>query len=454
MLDRIRTKHSFADAAQLAAWGGLATLFAAAQSVTWTTFWRRDLIGWSGVTDSPLLAAWSPGRDLVWSAAVLAGLAVIALFIAHRWPDADAAVLITFGALVVLGGLMLMRLAPDLALHRQRVAFGALASAHFKSAVIAFAVLLATVWFASPVRLARLGQRKYLMLLGGVCLIVVTILVGISLNNRRLWLTIGSLAFQPVELVKLVVVFFLAFYLAEEAPALRMTVRHPFALPPLRVVGAGAVMVSLALSALAVQGDFGPVVQLYLVTVAMAYVATGSLALIGASLTLFLGGGALAYFVGFPSVVRTRIDMWANPFDLSEGMTRALWAIASGGVWGKGLGAGHPEMVPVVHSDYILTAVAEELGMIGVASVLVLYAVLVLRGYAIAGAQSVLHAQLLATGVTTLIGVQVLIVAGGNSGWIPVTGLTLPGLAHGGTSLIVTAMALGLLVRLPASRMA
>ncbi len=443
--------RSFAGMAQLVAWGGLFTLFAAAESVIWTTFWRRDLIGWHGGTaDSALLAAWHPGRDLVLSGAVLAVLVAVACVIAHRWPGADLVLLMTFGALVILGGLMLARLAPDLAIHRQRVAFGALAGAHLKSAVIALAVLLATVWFASPTRLVRLGRQKYLVLLGGLGLIVITILIGLSLNNRRLWLTIGSLAFQPVELLKLVVVFFLAFYLAEEAPAVRMTVRHPFALPPLRVVGAGAVMVGLALSALAVQGDFGPVVQLYLVTVAMAFVATGSLTLIAASLLLFLGGGALAYAIGFPSMVRTRIDMWANPFDLSEGMTRALWAIASGGVWGKGLGAGHPEMVPVVHSDYILAAVAEELGMVGVASAVTLYAVLTVRGYAIAAGQPTLHARLFAAGLTTLLAVQVLIVVGGNSGWIPVTGLTLPGLAHGGTSLIGTALALGVLVRLSA----
>jgi cell division protein FtsW (lipid II flippase) len=205
------------------------------------------------------------------------------------------------------------------------------------------------------------------------------------------------------------------------------------------------------LSTLAFQGDFGPVVQLYLVSVVMAYLASGSFMLVGVNMSLLVGGGALAYAVGIPSILRTRVDMWANPFDLSEGMTRALWAIASGGFWGTGLGLGRPEMVPVVHSDYILAGIAEELGWLGAASVLALYAVLVLRGAVIAMRQATVGGALLAAGLTTLLAVQVLLVAGGNIGWVPVTGLTLPGLAHGGTSLVATGAVVGVLARMSAA---
>lgn len=442
--------HSWEGLTGRLAWAALLVVFGGGQAIVWGHLWSRDLVGWAGVAETPLLDAWHPGRDLAWACALLAGLAVVALLL-RRWaPGADPVLLLTFGALVVIGGLVLARLAPDLALHRQRVAFGALAGAHLKAGVIALGVLALTARLASPPALARLGRRKYVLLLGGVALIAITLALGVTLNARRLWLTVGSLAFQPVELLKLVVVVFLTFYLAEQAPALRMTVRHPFALPPLRLVGAGAVMVGLALSALVIQRDFGPVVQLYLVTLAMAYLATGSLSLVAVSLGGFLGAGGVAYAVGFPSIVRTRIDMWASPFDQSEGMVRALWAIASGGLWGKGLGAGHPELVPVVHSDYILAAVAEELGMVGVGAVLALYATLVLRGYVIAALQPALHGRLLAAGLTTLLGAQVLIVVGGNSGWLPVTGLTLPGLAHGGTSLVATAAIVGVLLRMSA----
>lgn len=437
--------------ARWATWGGLFTLFGVGQVVVLGTFWRRGLIRWGTEEVSPLLAAWHPARDLMWGSLVLAALVVVAIVLGRYAKGSDPVLFLAFGALMVLGGIVLARLAPDLALHRQRVAFGALAGAQLKAGLIALAALAGTALCATPPVIARLGRRKYLILLDGLVLIVLTMFVGVTVNARRLWLTIGGLTLQPVEILKLAVVLFLAFYLAEEAPLLSGRWRSPLALPPLRVLGAGGLMAGLALSALAIQGDFGPVVQLYLVAVTMAYVATGSLTLIAASLGLFLGGGAVAYFIGFPSIVRTRIDMWANPFDLSEGMTRALWAIASGGFWGKGLGAGHPEMVPVVHSDYILAGIAEELGMIGVAAVVALYATIAIRGYTIAAVQPVLHARLLAMGLTTLLAVQVLLVAGGNAAWIPMTGLTLPGLSHGGTSLVVTAASIGLLLRLSAA---
>lgn len=437
--------------ARWVAWTSLFAMLGIGYMVAWHHFWTRELIGWRTGEPSPLLAAWHPTRDFAWAGAVVLAVVLVAILLRERIPTADRTLFVGFSALLLLGGLMLARLAPDLALHRQRAAFGALAGSQLKTGLLALAVMVGTVYLLNPTRLARLGQRKYVLLAAGIALIAATIVVGVTLNSRRLWLTVGSLTLQPVELFKLVVITFLAFYLAEEAPVLRMTVRHPFALPPLRVIGAGVLMVGLALSALTVQGDFGPVVQLYLVAIAMAYLATGSLTLIGVSLGCFLGGGALAYWLHFPSVVRTRIDMWANPFDLSEGMTRALWSIASGGLWGKGLGSGHPEMVPVVHSDYILAGIAEEMGMLGVAAVLLIYMTLAVRGYTIAATQPTLHGRLLAAGLTTALWVQVFIVAGGNSGWIPVTGLTLPGLSHGGTSLIATAVAIGVLLRLSAS---
>jgi cell division protein FtsW (lipid II flippase) len=418
-------------------------------------FWQRGLLASSGpwgrgATEAAPLALWTPGLDALLVLVLFGALAAMVRLLRRRLAKADRLIVLAFGTLVLVGSLMLIRLAPDLALHRQRAVFGALAAAHMKVALLACMVFLAAALGTTAQVLSWIGRWKYMLLASGIGLIAATLAVGITLNARRLWLTVGAFAFQPVELLKLLVVLFLAFYLAHEAPALRLHVPHPFAWPPLHTVRAGALMVVLALSALALQRDFGPVVQLYLVSGAMAYLATGSLPVIGASLATFLGGGALAYLLGVPSIVRTRLDMWANPFDLSEGMARALWAIASGGLWGRGFGVGHPEMVPVVHSDYILVAIAEELGFIGVASVLAVYAVLLLRGYTIAFMQPTLEGRLLAAGVTTLLAVQVVIVSSGNAGWIPVTGLTLPGISHGGTSLLVTAASLGVLTRLSA----
>jgi cell division protein FtsW (lipid II flippase) len=253
-----------------------------------------------------------------------------------------------------------------------------------------------------------------------------------------------------MELVKLLLVVFLAGYLEEYRELLALAGKRlgPLWLPPMPYLAPMLVMVLTVLSILAVQGDFGPALLLFTVMLVMLYAASGrrSYLVLGLSLVV-LGGVGAARVVEH---VRVRVDNWLDPWSQAAGsgyqLVQALYALASGGVIGAGLDAGSPRYIPAVHTDFIIAAIGEELGLIGSLAVVNLFVVLTLLGLRIAlRARSGFNA-LLATGVTAVLALQALIILAGTLKLIPMTGITLPFVSYGGSSVLVNFLLIGLLL--------
>jgi cell division protein FtsW (lipid II flippase) len=311
------------------------------------------------------------------------------------------------------------------------------------------AALVGVTLLASP---AQLRRYRYTWATLGVLLLVLTMLFGSDPNGSgaRLWIVLGPLNFQPMELVKLLLVVFLAAYLEEYRELLAMAGKRvgPLWLPPMPYLAPMLAMVLAVLAILAVQGDFGPALLLFTVMLVMLYAASGRLSyvILGLVLVLLAGAGAAR----FVQHVRVRVDNWIDPWSQATGsgyqLVQALYALASGGVIGAGLDAGSPRYIPAVHTDFVIAAVGEELGLVGALAVINLFIVLTLLGLRIAvRARSGFNA-LLATGITAVLALQALIILAGTLKLIPMTGITLPFVSYGGSSVLANFLLIGLLL--------
>jgi cell division protein FtsW (lipid II flippase) len=205
------------------------------------------------------------------------------------------------------------------------------------------------------------------------------------------------------------------------------------------------------------QRYLGAALLLYGVFLAMLYVATGNPWYVLFGLLAFIIGATVLY--QFLPVVRLRVAVWLDPWATAQGtgyqIVQAAYALASGGVFGAGLGRGVPAIVPAIHTDFAFTAIGEELGLAGTLAVLVAYLFLIFRGYHIAmlvPGRFRGFEQLLAIGLTTILAVQVFVIIGGNLRLIPLTGITLPFISYGGSSIIINFLIIGLLLRISATR--
>lgn len=318
---------------------------------------------------------------------------------------------------------------------------------------VATLALILTVRFAGDLRWLR--RYRYTWLTLGLALTALTFIIGVNPEGTgaRLWL--GGLAgvfLQPVEPLKLLLVIFLAAHLADRreqifTPNLPLSTLHasrfPYFLPLLLMWGFSMLLVIA-------QRDLGAGALFFGVFVVMLYLASGRAWVLGVGLGLLVLGGVGAYALF--DVVRVRVEAWWNPWADPTGrsfqIVQALMALAAGGMVGAGPGLGAPTLVPVAHSDFIFAALAEEWGLAGVLAALGLLAALVLRGLHIA-----LHArnpfnQLLAAGLSTLTGLQALLIIGGVIKVIPLTGVTLPFMSYGGSSLVVQFVMIGLLLKI------
>ena len=285
-------------------------------------------------------------------------------------------------------------------------------------------------------------------LLGGCMILLVLVLVfGLERNFARRWLGVPGLAFQPSELSKLAVVLYLASYLAK--PGLRITEWRSGFLPPVIIVGVFCGLI-------VVEPDLGSAVVLGMVLVSM----------------LFLGGARLLHVVGICSLSipviggliwqsperMERIMSFLDPAKVSKGsgwqLDQSFLALQNGGVFGVGLAQGNQKLfyLPEVHTDFVLAMVGEELGLVGTTVLMLLFAALVLKGFRIAAQAPDLLGRHLALGVTLLLGIQVLINAGVVCGLLPTKGLTLPLVSYGGSSLLTSMMAIGILLSVARQR--
>lgn len=315
------------------------------------------------------------------------------------------------------------------------------------------------VFGACTPRLLRwLRRYRYSLLVGGIVLLLVSIFFGVNPSGQQgaptLWLGLRGVYFQPSEILKLVLVAFLASYLAEQYPLLsardvqRTLGGWPFS--P-RLFGPVLLMWGVCVLVLVWQRDLGTALVFFLAFLSLLYLASGQAWVLWVGGGLMIVAGILAY--NLFGVVRLRVDIWVNPWIEAEGrgyhIVQSLLAFAHGGVFGQGIGQGSPGYVPVVHSDSVYAAIAEEWGFLGVVSIACLVMILALRGLraALAHQERPFYA-LLAVGITTLITSQSLLIMGGVLKVIPLTGVTLPFVSYGGSSLLVTFMMAGLLLRL------
>ena len=385
---------------------------------------------------------------------------VIALFAAHvaqvlAGRRTDQILLPTIGLLGGISLLLMQRLPQDLV---TQTFFGTkFGLAEVQLIWLVLALALATT-LAIVVRSdSWLRRYKYTWAAVGVGLLLLTFVFGTEINGQRLTLQLGPFSGQPTELLKVILVVFLAGYLSENRTLLteQDTRLGPLRMPPLAYLAPMVAMWAIALGIVVVQRDLGAALLFFGVFLAMLYVATGRISLVIIGLVLFVLGSALMAMLF--DHIRTRVDIWIDPFadPLGAGyqVVQALHAFARGGLLGVGLGAGLPEIagrppIPEVHTDFPLAALGEELGIVGVIALLGLYLVVVERGLRIGAAAADDFRSLLAIGLALVIGIQAFIIAAGDLKVLPLTGVTLPFISYGGSSLLANALVIGLLLAL------
>ena len=302
-----------------------------------------------------------------------------------------------------------------------------------------------------------LRRYKYTWAALGIGLLLLVFLFGEVTGGARLTLHIGPFSGQPSELLKVILVVFLAGYLAENRGLLASssTRAGPFTLPPIPYLLPMLAMWGLALAIVIIQRDLGAALLYFLVFLALLYVATRRASYVVLGLFMFVAGGAVLYAL-FPHV-QERIDIWIDPFSDPQGagyqIIRAMYAYGRGGILGTGLGAGLPQVgdipsIPAIHTDFVFAALAEEMGMLGALAVLGLYVLIAQRGFRIAATAADDFRALLATGLTLVVVIQAAIICGGNLRVVPLTGITLPLISYGGSSILVNGAVIGLLLAL------
>jgi cell division protein FtsW (lipid II flippase) len=317
--------------------------------------------------------------------------------------------------------------------------------------VIGVGVFAATLfWLHKDYR--ALERYKYVFGITAICLLFLPLapVIGESINGSRLWVHFGSLQFQPGELGKIALIVFLAAYLREKREVLAQGRLKDWG--PLLVIWGGAMLVLFATD------DLGSALLYYGIFLAMLYIATARISFVAAALGLFLVG-SFAVAQGTPHV-RERVTNWLSPWSVdkiycplsgthtyrqdcqSYQLVQSLYSIAHGGFPGTGLGRGimtsatGQQVVPDLNTDFIYSAIAQELGLIGAAALLLLYMAFVLRGFRIALAASDGFSKLLAAGLSFGFAFQTFVIVGGITRVIPLTGITLPFVSYGGSSIV------------------
>ncbi|HEX9299394.1 MAG TPA: FtsW/RodA/SpoVE family cell cycle protein [Actinomycetota bacterium] len=298
----------------------------------------------------------------------------------------------------------------------------------------------------------QLDSYTYTIGLAGIVLLLLPIVPGIgySINGARLWVNFGFLQFQPAEFGRVLIVIFLASYLSQRRELLAAGVGR-FGLPRVKDLGPLLLAWGTSLAVLLLERDVGASLLLFGVFVVMVWVATGRSSYLVLGIVLF----AIGAYIGWLALphIQERVVIWFHALDpqnvngIGYQLAQGWFAFASGGMVGTGLGLGSPTFIPYVGSDFILAAFGEELGMLGVAGILLLYLVLIGRGLRIGVERQDTFGKLLAVGLTTVVGLQVFTIAAGVLRLIPLTGVPLPLVSYGGTSRVATFVILALLVR-------
>jgi peptidoglycan glycosyltransferase len=396
------------------------------------------LLGWSrsGVV---------PAGALGYGLALVAGAAGSHVVVRRYAPAADPVLLPIVFLLNGLGLVLIRRVdfatgeTPGLATTQTTWTFVGL---------VAFALTL--VVFRSHRRLTRYYYTIGLITIG-LLLVPLLPVIGREINGARLWVRIGPVGFQPGELAKLGLVVFLAGYLERKRSLLSIATHRygPLLLPEPRHLGPVLAAAGIALGIVVFQRDLGSGLLFFGVAVTMLYLATGRLAYPAIGGVFFGIGAALAHwqFTHVQQRVAIWLDPWSRLNDEGWQIAQATFALGTGGLTGTGLGLGRPDDIPFAATDAVFAVLGEELGLLGATAVLVAFLVVVVRGYRIAINAPDEVGTLLAAGLTTVLGLQVFIIVGGVTRLVPFTGITLPFVSYGGSSLVANYILVALLLR-------
>ena len=287
----------------------------------------------------------------------------------------------------------------------------------------------------------------------GLLLLPIVPVLGKEINGSRVWVGFGPLTFQPAELGKVFMVVFLASYLTTKRELLQEArVRiGPFHVPELKHLGPVIVAWGVSLVILFLEKDLGASLLYFGIFVVMLWTATARTAYLAVGALLFVAGAFVAYSTF--GHVKERVVIWQHALDKNEihgngyQLAQSEFAMATGGIGGSGLGQGQPTEIPFAATDFIFPAIGEELGFLGSTAVLLLFLVLVGKAFKTALEQEDTFGKLLAAGLGSIIGIQTFIIVGGNTRLIPLTGVTLPFVSYGGSSLLSNFILLALLIR-------
>jgi cell division protein FtsW (lipid II flippase) len=419
---------------------------------------RRELFGLvlAGLIASVALATVTLARDaeispdvVTWGALFIALYVAAHIVVRRTVPYADGALLPLTAVLTAFGLTIVYRLdADDGARQAVWVAVG----------VAALAGTL--IWLRHDYRV--LESYRYLFGIAAVALLLLPSLPGLGreVNGARLWVDLGVIQFQPGELAKICLILFLAGYLREK--------RESLAAGRLKDVGPLLAIWGAAMLVIVVTNDLGSALLNFGIFLAMLYVATGRALFVAGGLALFLGGAAVLYnAIGH---VRDRVTIWLEPWTdervfcsingelelrqdcASYQLVKSLYSIANGGFGGTGLGQGTftavdgSELIPYLRTDFVFSAIAQELGLIGASALLLVFMLYVVRGMRVAVQADDGFSKLLAAGLTFGFALQTFIIVGGVLRVVPLTGITLPFVSYGGTSVVANFVLLALLL--------
>ncbi len=406
---------------------------------------------------------WSWPR-LVWPAVWLLVSVAAHMALRHLKPHRDPFLLPVYVLLAGWGLLLQDRLAPNF-LGRQTLWY-----------VLATAALLLVA--IVPRSLRPLTRYRYVLLVGGLLLVAITLVFGVnpSGGGAALWLSIpvpflDVVYFQPSELLKLLLVIFLASYFTEQEPLYRYNRQRQLdasngarqnparrLLHQLPFLGPLVLMWGFCLLLLVWQQDLGAAGLFFVVFVALLYLATGERLYVVSGGVLLVAAVIFAFFAF--NAVAPRVLTWLNPWphasDWAYQVVQSLYAQAAGGIFGRGAGQGFPDYIPVVHSDFALAAIAEEWGLVGSLTVVFAIALVTFRGLRAAllslqGFRPRYFHAYLAAGLVVLFAIQAMLIIGGVIKLLPLTGITLPFISYGGSSLLISSIMIGLLLYLSAA---
>jgi cell division protein FtsW (lipid II flippase) len=380
------------------------------------------------LTLSPIVRYHTWSVSYPWRHWIGFGIWLVAFALLHRQynrllPNADAFLLPIAALLSGWGLIVIWRLNPNLGLRQS----------------IWLLVALLIVWGGIRYTnfLSLLRRYKYIWLISGLVLTGLTFFIGTypGGSGPNLWLNIGGIFLQPSEPLKLLLIVYLAAYFADRVP-LHLNIIKLLA-PSLVLIGAATVL-------LIAQRDLGTALIFILLYFIILYLATGRVFAVSIGAAFILGAGLIGY--NMFDVIQQRIQVWLHPWLDASGssyqVVQSLLAIASGGVLGSGAGIGNPGLVPIAHSDFIFSAIGEEFGLIGTLGIVLLFILLITRSFQLAIQAPNNYRRFMAAGVTVYLALQSLLIMAGNLNLLPLTGVTLPFVSYGGSSLVTAFIAL------------